>query len=68
MKHNGKNYFQTRLPFTTLQNGIDVIIRYLAVFGSKHVCGAVTDNGQHLILPQFVCTGIYKSSYWIKKR
>lgn len=52
---------QTHLPFTTLQDGVDVIICDLAFFGSEHVSGTVADDGQHLVLPQLVCTWIHKS-------
>lgn len=53
---------ETHLPFTSLQDRNNVVICDLALFGSKHVCGSVTDDGQHLILSQLVGAWIHKSS------
>lgn len=41
---------ETHLPFTSLQDCNNVIIGDLALLGSKHVCGPVADNRQHLVL------------------
>lgn len=41
---------ETHLPFTSLQDSNNVVIGDLTLLGSKHVCGAMADNGQHLIL------------------
>lgn len=53
---------ETHLPFTSLQDCNNVVISDLALLGSKHVCGSVTDDGQHLVLAQLVGTWIHKSS------
>lgn len=53
---------ETHLPFTPLQDGNNVVIGDLALLGSKHVCGAVADDGQHLVLAQLVGAWIHKSS------
>lgn len=53
---------ETHLPFTSLQDRNNVVICDLALLGSKHMCGTVADNGQHLILAQLVSTWIHKSS------
>lgn len=50
------------LPFTSLQDCIDVVIRDLALLGGEHVCGAVADDGQHLVLAQLVGARIHESS------
>lgn len=50
------------LPFTSLQDCINVVIRDLALLGGKHVRGAVADDGQHLVLAQLVSARIHKSS------
>lgn len=40
----------THLPFTSLQDRNNVVIGNLALLGSKHVCGTVADNREHLVL------------------
>ena len=52
---------QTHLPFTSLQDCINVIICDLTLFGGEHMCGTMTDDGQHLILAQLVSARIHKS-------
>lgn len=59
---------ETHLPFTSLQDGNNVVICDLTLLGSEHVCGAVADDGQHLVLAQLVGAWIHESSCWTKTR
>lgn len=52
----------THLLFSLFKDVIDVFLCDLAVLGSKHVTGTVSNHVQHLIFTQFVCTRIHQAT------
>lgn len=52
----------THLLFSLFKDVIDVFLCDLAVLGSKHVTGTVSNHVQHLVFTQFVCTRIHQAT------